>query len=331
MKRLSGIMLAFVLAIGCAAPALADVGDVAGRYYSTDIRTFLNGVEIDAINVGGQTLIRAEDMGYYSFSVYWNEAARQLDIYKMSGKAPGPQPVVEKSDLPVGAVLGHYYETDILTRLDGKPITAYNTGGRTYIHAEQMRDWGYVVEWNAVDRTLSITSPDRAGYEYSVDLSEGGRPATDALEGDGAGAFAISYGNGNLAGCGDAVLFDSSLRCDGTKYSVHMSFYQNEGLFFSAKLQDLLNAMCYSQYGEKVAEPEEKYEIIAENTCILINGHKAENVKITKGGGNGHVDFAFEITDIPVLKEDEIESIWFSVGSTEGMEVYDIELREGER
>jgi len=40
----------------------ARPGDIAGQYYSTDIRTYLNGVEIDAINIGGQTLISGEDM-----------------------------------------------------------------------------------------------------------------------------------------------------------------------------------------------------------------------------------------------------------------------------
>ena len=42
--------------------AYAASGDIAGVYYSTDIHTYVNGYEIDSINIGGQTLIKAEDM-----------------------------------------------------------------------------------------------------------------------------------------------------------------------------------------------------------------------------------------------------------------------------
>ena len=60
----------------------------------------------------------------------------------------------------------------------------------------------------------------------------------------------------------------------------------------------------------------------------VINGHRAENVKVSKSGGYGHADFTFETAGIPMYREDEIESIFFSVGNTEGMESYDILLRE---
>ena len=62
-------MIVFVLLIALIIPtnAFAKSGDIAGVYYSTDIKTMLNGYEIDAINIGGQTLINAEDMHFYSF------------------------------------------------------------------------------------------------------------------------------------------------------------------------------------------------------------------------------------------------------------------------
>lgn len=184
----------------------------------------------------------------------------------------------------------------------------------------------------APSSTSTNTGPvtSSAGYKYSMDLSEGNRPETDAMEGDGEGAFAVSYENGSLTGCGDTALFGSTFSCDGTKYTIYMSFYQNEGLFFSKRLQDILNLLCYSQYDEVFARPEEKYGLIEKNTNIVINGHKAENVKVTKWGGNGHVDFRFEITDIPMFEKDEIESVYFSVGNTAGMEPYEIIFRENE-
>lgn len=320
--KITAIFTAAVMAV-LSCPVFAESGDVAGQYYSTDIHTYLNGAEIDSVNIGGQTLISAEDMDYYSFSVLWDEEARELYISRIYEETD-ETPVIKKSNYPSGEVIGNYYETDIVTRLDGKPITAYNTGGRTYILAEQMRDFGYVVDWNETDRTLSITSPDRAGYEYTIGLSEGRRPEAEEPQSEGAGAFAIRLDGGSKTGCGDASLFSSALSCDGTKYIMSMSFYQNEGLFFSSKLQELLHSMCFYEEDAAQAETEENYARIDENVNIVINGHKAEKVKGIKWRGNGHIDFGFEITDIPIYKKVEIKSIYFSVGNTDGMTEFEI-------
>ena len=121
------ILLAAIIGISTA--AFAKSGDIAGEYYSTDIITSLNGYEIDAINIGGQTLISAEDMQYYSFEVIWNAAERLLSVEKTLHAANGIPPAVEHSALPSGTPIGNYFETDIVTTLDSLPITAYNIGG----------------------------------------------------------------------------------------------------------------------------------------------------------------------------------------------------------
>ena len=58
MKKICLIILSLII---LSTTASAAPGDVAGVYYSTDINTILNGAEIMSINIGGQTLISAED------------------------------------------------------------------------------------------------------------------------------------------------------------------------------------------------------------------------------------------------------------------------------
>ena len=165
MKKLL-TLTAILFVFGISAHAAS--GDIAGKYYSTDIITTLNGYEIDSINIGGQTLIKAEDMKYFSFFVNWDEGERKLFIDEVEHATNGTPPEIKKSNYPSGMVLGDYYETDITTYLDGHEITAYNTGGVTYIWAEQMRDFGYEVIWSETDRTLKITSPTRAGQVGNI-------------------------------------------------------------------------------------------------------------------------------------------------------------------
>ena len=76
--------------------AYAASGDIAGQYYSTDINTYVNGYKIDSINIGGQTLIKAEDMKYFSFGVFWDNDARTLSVYETAHPENGAPPTVKK-------------------------------------------------------------------------------------------------------------------------------------------------------------------------------------------------------------------------------------------
>lgn len=307
MKRIITIVLIMFFALSFS--AFAKSGDIAGKYYSTDICTFLNGCQIDSINIGGKTLISAEDMHYYGFYVFWDGAERQLHIYRQLHQINQKPPYIKKSNYPSGMVLGYYYETDIITYFDGKPITAYNIGGRTYIQAEEMRNWGYFVTWNEADRVLDIVSADQAGYEYSIPLSQG-KPTQE----EGTGGFSITYKKDGLVGTGDADHFDATISCTGTGYSIRIAFYQSDGLFKSTKLLEKLQSFVSRGIREEEnVPPEEKYDLINQSVKLSINGYQAENIVVTYGLGNGHKDYYFVFDGIPLFKKDEIEEIHFSI------------------
>lgn len=59
-----------------------------------------------------------------------------------------------ESEQSVGMCLGHVYSTDIVTYVDGMPITSYNIGGKTVIAAKDLMEYGFQVNWSEEDRTV---------------------------------------------------------------------------------------------------------------------------------------------------------------------------------
>ena len=293
----------------------AKSGDVAGQYYSTDIITTLNGAEIDAINIGGQTLISAEDMRAFGFSVIWNAEERTLHIKETTGQVKNP-PAVDRADTPSGTVLGKYYVTDIVTYLEGKPIAAYNIGGRTYIHAESMRDFGYTVNWYESSRRLDVISPIHTAEIFRIPLSQG----VEKNEDDAAvGAFSVRYTKVGVMGTDDADFFDLTMHSVGGSYTVTMAFYQYAGLFYSEALMNILDPLvCESYDGSVMRDPALLYDRIDEILTITVNGHRAKNVTIRTGAGNGHRDYIMEIGDLPYFGQEQINEITVIVGTPIG-------------
>ena len=114
MKKALSILLTIITFLTTGLNCSAKAGDVAGTYYSTDINTILNGYEIDSINIGGQTLVSAEDMHFYGFNVNWYQEYRELHISNAFRAMNGEPPTIKKSNYPSGMPLGNYYETDII-------------------------------------------------------------------------------------------------------------------------------------------------------------------------------------------------------------------------
>ena len=144
--------------------SFAATGDIAGNLYYTDIKTYIYHAPITSYNIGGKTVIDAEILNWhYGFDVYWIAEEKHLDITDKGGDFNSLQAMggglVESAEGEVGTVFGPYYETDIVTTLNGSPIESYNIGGRTFIVAEAMRDFGYNVDWDEDARTLTVTKP----------------------------------------------------------------------------------------------------------------------------------------------------------------------------
>ena len=299
MKKLFLVLAAAVLTVS----AHARVGDIAGTYYSTDIVTSLNGAAISAINIGGNTLIDAEAMVDYGFTVTWDSGARILDI-RAASTTPHP-PAVQIPVHSAGAALGHYYHTDIITLLDGSAIAAYNIGGRTFLHAEAMAELGYRVAWDASARTLAVTTPTPA---FTLPLSTGAAQNEEAT-----GAFSIRWTPELIARSGDAEYFTSILGFDGQQWHAHLAFYQNEGLFRAGALLNLLDELKYADVTGYFRPAEETYPLTAEHISLTVNGRKAREIAVSRSQGNGHVDFTLTFTGIPPLKQGDLRDVVFTV------------------
>ncbi len=311
-KLLVSMLVIFVMGFIFVVPVMAKSGDIAGEYFATDIKTYLNGAEISSINVGGETLISAEDMASFGFYVWWDPNERTLRIEEETGIVKDEIAPIPDNRIPAGTAIGYYFETDIVTYLDRIPIIAYNIGGRTYIHAEEMRKYGYLVEWKPEKWTLEITSPRPAGLVYDIVLSSGENKGWGAESSgvDCVGRFSIKYTKDGITYTDDADYFDMTMYATGREYRFDMVFYQNKALFNSTLLLEKLRPLCYDGFGvENPYNKDDKYDLVNQYLSVYINGTKAEKVSVISGAGNGHRDFYFYIEDISSYRLDEIEEI----------------------
>lgn len=166
MKKHLSFILALLLTL-TASPAIAANGDIAGKIYATDIRTCINGVWVDSYNIGGKTVVIAEDITkQYQ---YW-DSVRTLEIYDFNlERLVGGETVNTQR---TGTVTGNIYESDIKTFFRGKELTAYSLDGKMAIVVEELgddntfSDIGGRYVWNPSKRTLELESMH--AYPYSM-------------------------------------------------------------------------------------------------------------------------------------------------------------------
>lgn len=168
MRKFSRFLLIFLIvnSMSC----FAEIGDIAGDVYETDIKTYFFDYELNSYNIGGETVIICEDLGwYYGFYVDWISDERKLEItdtHKTSTYIKNFEEIKQRdisqniANRPVDYfntdIPKHIYHTDIITYLDGNEIRSYNVNGRTAIVVEDLRNYGYDVIWNEENRTLNV-------------------------------------------------------------------------------------------------------------------------------------------------------------------------------
>ncbi len=153
MKKL---LCFFVILSLFTVPVCARPGDIAGEIYATDIKAYINGIEVPSYCINGKTVIIPEDVTHCT----WNEAERSLQItsfypYLIKGGT-------NSSVLPIGKKIGNIYETDIKTYLLGREIKAYALNGKVAVAIEdigydnEFSPYGGKYIWNADTRTISL-------------------------------------------------------------------------------------------------------------------------------------------------------------------------------
>lgn len=76
-----------------------------------------------------------------------------------------------------GDVVANVLHSDILTTIDGYPIRTYNVNGYTYVQAEDLSNYGFLVIYDDVARALYIDEGDGIITANYYNYSEETRPS----------------------------------------------------------------------------------------------------------------------------------------------------------
>ncbi len=154
IRRMMIIIFVMTMIITSAMPVFADT--IIDYVLYTDIRTYINDIEITSYNIKGYTAVVVEDLANYGFDVAWDGAARTLKVARNTGKAVTGAAVSTTSGGKVGDKAMPVYATDIKTYLDGQEVESYNVGGRTIVYVDKLAElYAEDYKWDSAAKTLS--------------------------------------------------------------------------------------------------------------------------------------------------------------------------------
>ncbi len=161
MKKFLSVFLIIIIICTLSPTVLAQNGDVIGHIYATDIRAYINGVEVQSYNIGGKTAVVIEDVLNKNTHQYiYDDSSRTLKFFSLN-----PSCLVEgkeQNKTVPGKVIGNIYETDIKTSIYDVTVPTYNIGGKTAVAIEELgydREFSHIggkYIWNETNRTISL-------------------------------------------------------------------------------------------------------------------------------------------------------------------------------
>lgn len=131
-----------------------------------------------------------------------------------------------------GDIIGNIYTTDIIAYIDNMPINSFNIGGRTIIAIEDLREYGFNVEWDSAARTLraDIGQVSQQRPDVSVERKAPGNICGNiyfsdiAVEWNGAKYYGDSYNIGGITCIAIEDLGADITVADG--YSEYAAYYK---------------------------------------------------------------------------------------------------------
>ncbi len=272
MKKLLIMLFLLVLPLS----VNAANGDVNGNIYSTNIRAYINNVEVESYNIGGKTAVVLEDILKPNLNqLVYNDNTRTLTIWSLN-----PQFIVEgknNNSKKPGTVIGKTYETDIKAIIYDTTIPSYNIGGKTAVAIEDLgkdNDFSLIggkFIWSESERTIKL--------EFMYDNADNIIPQSIVMNvavnddiSEGAATFVEKFH------CGGGSVFNSDEESAFQKNNIDILFpikAQEEiiGYFLRRPSKDYLYPSILYLYPEKFEEAIKLYTPLQINSREEVINH----------------------------------------------------------
>ncbi|MBQ7974722.1 MAG: hypothetical protein IJ300_03440 [Clostridia bacterium] len=152
-KLISLIISAASILSAVASVSAANVGDVIGTVYNTDIVAYINNYAIPSYAANGTSVVVAEDLRNFGFDVVWNGEARTLTISRNEITQPAEMKVM-KTGQPSTKFADLLY-TDIKVYGNGIQLPSYAINGYTMVPVEALTMFG-TCNWVSEERALKL-------------------------------------------------------------------------------------------------------------------------------------------------------------------------------
>lgn len=182
MKKITALLSATALGMSAVTVGAADIGDVIGTVYHTDIVAYINNYAIPSYAANGTSVVVAEDLREYGFDVEWNDDLRRLTITRNSDALPRGMEFT-KNGVPSTAFTDMLY-TDIEVYADGVKIPSYAINGWTMIPLESLTMFGGYV-WDNDSRTLKLTVDGLGMRDDTQSVDEGLQYSRSPIDDEG--------------------------------------------------------------------------------------------------------------------------------------------------
>ncbi len=235
--------------------ASAEVGDVIGNVYSTDILAQVNGYPIPSYSLNGKTAIALRDLENYGFYVEYYEDHRTAAANSQFRPGNEITPIEGVERGTVGAIVGNVLETDITAYINGEYVPTCNIGGTLTAAIEDIAPWndgsefsefgyaktGMTYTWDEASRTVNlITLPRSNEYDaqrlaaenmLSLELEDGTLKVTESRFADLHLSPDVENGVGGYGYAGPQIYNISYSYPDGTTENVGL-FYGFYGIYW---------------------------------------------------------------------------------------------------
>jgi len=154
------VMLSSINAFGYVNTYDFEIGDVIGNSVYTNVKTFINGGEIQSYAINDYIFIAVEDLADYYFIVGWNEEGNELHINR--DMEYEEKEIEFTSKVESGKIGDEYLPilfTDVKVYFEGNFIRSFNLDGAMVIYVDDLAAFtGADYSWNGETKELTLNA-----------------------------------------------------------------------------------------------------------------------------------------------------------------------------